>query len=148
MHEAQFCQNHIPESPICKLCGLEQEDRIHFILSCPALAQYRAPLLLKLISTLDPCMPDASSLDKSLLLQIVLDPLHDSVPGRLSTDLTSVVEIEKISRDLVYWLHCECRRLLETGNQLFIFLKPTIHFLEAVEPLFHNIFMYSTLYNS
>jgi hypothetical protein len=38
-HHAKFSRNKI--SPICKLCGEEEEDRVHFLLECKTLEENR-----------------------------------------------------------------------------------------------------------
>jgi hypothetical protein len=45
-HHAKFSRNKI--SPICKLCGEEDEDRVHFLLECKTLEENRKTQMMKL----------------------------------------------------------------------------------------------------
>jgi hypothetical protein len=45
-HHAKFSRNKM--SPICKLCGEEEEDREHFLLECKTLEENRKTQMVKL----------------------------------------------------------------------------------------------------
>jgi hypothetical protein len=50
-HHAKFSRNKI--SPICKLCGEEEEDREHFLLECKTLEENRKIQMVKLYEALE-----------------------------------------------------------------------------------------------
>ena len=50
-HHAKFSRNKI--SPICKLCGEEDEDRVHFLLECKTLEENRKTQMVKLGEALE-----------------------------------------------------------------------------------------------
>jgi hypothetical protein len=50
-HHAKFSRNKI--SPICKLCGEEEEDRVHFLLECKTLEENRKTQMVKLCEALE-----------------------------------------------------------------------------------------------
>ena len=50
-HHAKFSRNKI--SPICKLCGEEDEDRMHFLLECKTLEENRKTQMVKLGEALE-----------------------------------------------------------------------------------------------
>ena len=50
-HHAKFSRNKI--SPICKLCGEEEEDRVHFLLECKTLEENRKTQMVKLGEALE-----------------------------------------------------------------------------------------------
>ena len=43
----------IKMSPICKLCGEEEEDRVHFLLECKTLEEDRKTQMVKLGEALE-----------------------------------------------------------------------------------------------
>jgi DUF1009 family protein len=50
-HHAKFSRNKI--SPICKLCGEEDVDRVHFLLECKTLEENRKTQMVKLGEALE-----------------------------------------------------------------------------------------------
>jgi hypothetical protein len=50
-HHAKLSRNKI--SPICKLCGEEDEDRVHFLLECKTLEENRKTQMVKLGEALE-----------------------------------------------------------------------------------------------
>ena len=50
-HHAKFSRNNI--SPICKLCGEEEEDREHILLECKTLEENRKTQMVKLCEALE-----------------------------------------------------------------------------------------------
>ena len=50
-HQAKFSCNKI--SPICKLCGEEEEDREHLLLECKTLEENRKTQMAKLYEALE-----------------------------------------------------------------------------------------------
>ena len=50
-HHAKFSRNKI--SPICKLCGEEDEDRVLFLLECKTLEENRKTQMVKLGEALE-----------------------------------------------------------------------------------------------
>ena len=101
------------EKPDCKLCLEDVEDRKHFILECGVLKSVRTPFLLELKNILMDV--DESIYEhlqrKNLLLQLLLDCTHSSIPLVLqSSDVA--YRIESLSRGLCFALHRErCARL-------------------------------------
>jgi hypothetical protein len=110
-HEAMQRQNQYRTSSCCLLCSKEPETRRHFLLACSALAFTRSPFLLKL-DTLLMSAYGATPINREELLQLVIDPWHQSLP--LWTQQENLRQsVEKISRDLIYALHLNRCRLID-----------------------------------
>lgn len=89
------------------------EDQEHYILNCSKLSNIRLPFLQCLRNMVQNISISISNYieDNNLLLQLILDPTHPSIPIKLqSKDISK--QIETISRGLCYALHRErCTKL-------------------------------------
>ena len=113
VHEPQFRRNQHDVSPICKLCSLAVEDRVHFLLECPKLMQYRSHYIEQFRGILDGHNLVYLLHNQELQLQLILDSTHNKLPDIISKEqLTDV--LERISRNLIYKLHGERWKLLES----------------------------------
>ena len=106
------------KSPLCVLCPTaETEDRVHFLLSCPALAETREDFLRQL-SDLSPVVVDYMEVSSTFLL-CLLDPLSPLVPEELRTSWCTEDEIYKWSRRFVYAMHKRSTKLMESITVVF-----------------------------
>ena len=101
------------ENPLCYMCADGIEDQEHYILNCSKLSNIRLPFLQCLRNMVQNFSISISNFieDNNLLLQLILDPTHPSIPIKLqSRDISK--QIETISRGLCYALHRErCTKL-------------------------------------
>ena len=72
LYHHKFSHNKI--SPICKLCGEEEEDREHFLLECKTLKENRKTQMVKLCEALEEARGgDTWAIEQNgLLMQIIL----------------------------------------------------------------------------
>jgi hypothetical protein len=107
-HEALFTKrNKYPESPICKLCKEEPEDRAHFILCCPELSHARKELA-KMQRTLQGHNLASIWENKETLITCILDSSHQSL--NFPEQLQNILESQ--ARNLLFSLHAQrCRAL-------------------------------------
>jgi hypothetical protein len=72
-HHVKFSRNKI--SPICKLCGEEDEDRVHFLLECKTLEENRKTQMVKLGEALEEARGGGTrTIERNgLLMQFILD---------------------------------------------------------------------------
>ncbi len=104
-HEAQFRRNQHDTEPTCRLCRTGPEDRVHFLLHCPALEEYRLEYRQRLSNILDTHGFGQVVLSDAACVQVLLDPLHVDVPEEIRGNKVCICEIEDVSRDWVYKLH-------------------------------------------
>jgi hypothetical protein len=113
VHESMFTRrNGKRESPICKLCDTGPEDRMHFLLKCPALEKSRTELAT-LRETLHSHNHQEILTNETKLLHCLIDCSHKDL--NLSQQLQDTVET--IARDLLYQLHVHRCRILGVPNK-------------------------------
>ena len=100
------------EKPECVLCKDGDEDRNHFILKCRTLDNVRTVFMTKLKDILLKLDMYDYILGNCLLLQLILDLTHPSIPMKLQGDDVRC-KIESISRGLCIALHRERCFLLD-----------------------------------
>jgi hypothetical protein len=112
-HEARYSRNNqYPINPLCMLCNTEPETVVHCLLNCPALHEVRTVFLSALVPTLQ--LHGVSSLEPtaSQLVQLVLDPLHDSLPQCITANKGLCMDLEHLSRNFIYSVHVLRGKLL------------------------------------
>ena len=106
-NRARFSQYKVNEC--CPLCGIEAEDRVHFLTVCSRLVESRQGFICELVSILSIRNSDASvrSLikDPQCLTQIILDCSVIADARLLEIDEDMLVKIEKWSRNMCFVLH-------------------------------------------
>jgi hypothetical protein len=119
-HEAVFSKHR---SPTCQLCKEQSEDRSHFLLNCMALAQYRKPHMALIHELLLECDSTCILHDDTLCLQLLLDASHSCLPIPIQ-EQEILVQLEKLSRDMIFHLHL-CRwKILNTQYQKMTQMQP------------------------
>ena len=102
-------------SPYCLLCPAVGktviEDRVHFLLSCPALAETREDFLRQLVD-LSPTVVKYLDVSASFLL-VILDPLSPMVPEEIRTSWFKDDDIYKWSRKFCYAMHKRRTKLID-----------------------------------
>ena len=96
--------NQYQVDPTCSLCGSEAEDRRHFILRCPTLADIRA----KHFGNITSFSPDFSTLDDETKLKVLLDSNFAKTYG-MSCDYA---DLEASSRKFIFSICCMRLRIL------------------------------------
>ena len=105
---AKFRQHNV--TPTCPLCGLEDEDKVHFLLVCDQLAPQRQSHLPQLLAEASSVLPEVDvSRNRDVVLQLIVDC---SALIDFSSFKETVYAVESISRRLVYALHCRRMELL------------------------------------
>ncbi len=105
---AKFRQHNV--TPTCPLCGLEDEDKVHFLLVCDQLAPQRQSHLPQLLAEASLVLPEVDvSRNRDVVLQLIVDC---SALIDFSSFKETVYAVESISRRLVYALHCRRMELL------------------------------------
>ena len=99
-------------SPSCAICQAENDDRVHFILSCSAFSPIRDDFLCQLVS-LSPTVSEYMSISQEFLL-CILDPFSPRVPCDLRESWTSKDAIYKWSRNFCYSMHKRRTQILES----------------------------------
>ena len=90
--------------PKCLLCAKEEENIEYFILNCKSLSKVRNTILQEIIlTTFNKLGIEFDELSASEKLQHILDITHNYKTKKLSP--ASVVEIERLTRRLLYQLH-------------------------------------------
>ena len=106
----QFCVN-----PQCPLCKQEPENRVHFLVICQTLKDIRSPYIKK-IRDLFGCSRNIDHVlrNPELCTQLLLDSSHPSVALHLDITERQTEILELRSRELIYELHLNRARLLNT----------------------------------
>ena len=106
----QFCVN-----PQCPLCKQEPENRVHFLVICQTLKDIRFPYIKK-IRDLFGCSRNIDHVlrNPELCTQLLLDSSHPSVALHLDITERQTEILELRSRELIYELHLNRARLLNT----------------------------------
>ena len=106
------------KSPSCALCqGNEEiEDRVHFMLSCSALADIRNDFLTKLKSI--SAVVEQHMEVSTQFLVCLLDPFSPLVPEDLRDSWESEDAIYQLTRHFCFAMHNKRTKLMEaiTGN--------------------------------
>ena len=87
----------------CLLCAKEEENIKHFILNCKTLSKVTNTILQELITTFNALGIEFDELSVNEKLQHILDVTPVVKTKKLSP--ASVVEIERLTRRLLYQLH-------------------------------------------
>ena len=90
------------------------EDRVHFLLSCPALAETRDNFMSQL-GDLSPVVVKYRDETTTFLLSL-LDPLSPMLPQELRSSWSSDTDIYKWSRKFCYAMHKKRTKLIESVN--------------------------------
>ena len=109
------------KSPVCVLCSHNNEvgpsdDRVHFLLSCPALSEIRESFLCQFVS-LSPMLTKYIEVSKNFLL-CLLDPLSPRVPQDLRESWISESEVYKVSRNFCYSMHRRRTKMIEIKENI------------------------------
>ena len=104
-------------SPNCVLCpGVSEtaqiEDRVHFLLSCPALSETREDFLCQLVN-LSPVIVNYIGVSSEFLL-CLLDPLSPLVPEEIRTSWHAEDDIYRWSRKFCSAMHKKRTSLIES----------------------------------
>ena len=89
--------------PKCLLCAKEEENIEHFILNCKSLSKVRNTILQEIMTAFTKLGIEFDELSASEKLQHILDITPVVKTKKLSP--ASVVEIERLTRRLLYQLH-------------------------------------------
>ena len=108
------------KSPNCILCSdvsdtPQIEDRVHFLLSCPALSETRENFLCQLVN-LSPVVTNYIEVSSQFLL-CLLDPLSPMVPEELRNSWYDEEEIYKWSRKFCFSMHKRRTALMESTSE-------------------------------
>ena len=90
--------------PKCLLCAKEEANIKHFILNCKSLSKVRNTILQELITTFNALGIEFDELSANEKLQHILDVTLVAVKTKKLSP-ASVVEIERLTRRLLYQLH-------------------------------------------
>ena len=100
------------KSPTCILCpSEEEEDRVHFMLSCSSLSDIRDDFLTKLNAL--SAIVDQYLEATSRFLLCLLDPFSPRVPQDLRDSWESEDAMYQLSRNFCYAMHNKRTRLLK-----------------------------------
>ena len=106
-HRNKFNQQAV--SPTCLLCKQHPEDREHFLLHCSTLKTVREKHLktLKhlLATAVNPTAANHVFDSSEVLMKCLMDCNHDDVLTILGNISDIVIDIEEISRNLIFELH-------------------------------------------
>ena len=104
------------KSDICTLCNMKQaEDRVHFILVCPALQTVRDIYLCRLQEV----VPELKYLyvtKHEIVVQTLLDSSHPAVADYIVFEPHANRKVQSISRDFLYALHHERSRKINSAR--------------------------------
>jgi hypothetical protein len=105
-NRAKCNQNEV--DPTCKTCGLEAEDRKHFLLRCQALNEVREKYISKLFASLSTTLRtetvETIKNSEEILLQLLIDCTKQNLAKLLGSNL-DLSKIETLSRNMCYALH-------------------------------------------
>ena len=87
------------------------EDRVHFMLSCPALADIREDFLCQLVN-LSPVVTKYMTVSPEFLL-CILDPFSPRVPGDLRESWLAEEDVYRVCRNFCFSMHKKRTKLLE-----------------------------------
>jgi hypothetical protein len=112
--EAKFKRNQHPESPACKMCTEEPEDRQHFLLRCKELQPIRDSYMSRVKDIMRELECEWVLDSPQLLTQLLLDATHTDLPSTIYNNPLHCTHIENISRDMIYHMYTN---RLNTLNQ-------------------------------
>ena len=112
-HHAKFSRNKI--SPICKLCGEEEEDREHFLLECKTLEENRKTQMVKLCEALEEAKEGGTRVieQHELLMQIILDCTSCKINQLIPYTNQDLVQIERATQHYCFVLHQKRTEILK-----------------------------------
>ena len=112
-NRAKYSSNKI--SPLCILCGRDEEDLDHFILRCPELGYIRSKYLDKIRGYIDEFNKGQYERieNDGNLLQLVMDCTSKTLTLRDKNKLYN--RIETMSRNMCYELHIERSRIASSS---------------------------------
>ena len=113
-HHAKFSRNKI--SPICKLCGEEEEDRVHFLLECKTLEENRKTQMVKLGEALEEAWGGwyTRTIEQNgLLMQIILDCASYKINQLIPYSNQDLVQIERATQHYCFVLHQKRTEILK-----------------------------------
>ena len=114
-HHAKFSRNNI--SPICKLCGEEEEDREHFLLECKTLEENRKTQMVKLCEALEEIRREGGTQQaigqNGLLMQIFLDCTSCKINQLIPYTNQDLVQIERATQLYCFVLHQKRTEILK-----------------------------------
>ena len=99
--------NSTPTSPVCQLCHKDDEDIEHFMLKCTELHSCRIPSLesLERLCNSNKANSYENILKEGLLLQLVMDCTHPDIGRIVTLKQRHLIDIERLSHQLVQKLH-------------------------------------------
>ena len=104
------------KSDICTLCNMKQaEDRVHFILVCPALQTVRDKYLCRLQEVV-PELKYLCVTKHEIVVQTLLDSSHPAVADYIVFKPHANRKVQSISRDFLYALHHERSRKINSAR--------------------------------
>ena len=114
-HQAKFSRNKI--SPICKLCGEEEEDR-DFLLECKTLEENRKTQMVKLYQALEEAKRGEGCCTRALernglLMQIILDCTSCKINQLIPYTNQDLVQIERATQHYCFVLHQKRTEILK-----------------------------------
>ncbi|WAR28896.1 LOW QUALITY PROTEIN: LORF2-like protein, partial [Mya arenaria] len=96
-------------NPTCTLCNLGPEDREHFLTQCLSLQHARQKHIIRLAHTLtnelNIKVSDTITNNPTLLTQCILDCSAPTIRDIIGNNSETLLQVERISRQLVYDLH-------------------------------------------
>jgi hypothetical protein len=107
-HHAKFSRNN-KLSPICKLCGEEEEDRVHFLLECKTLEENRKTQMVKLGEALEEARRRRGGGTRTigqngLLMQIILDCTSYKINQLIPYSNQDLVQFERATQHYCFVL--------------------------------------------
>lgn len=106
----------------CQLCNGPAETRQHFVIDCPSLDIHRKPHLDRIHVALAEYREN-TKMSKDELLQLILDPTHNSVPTRIRDNIKLQHQLHQYSRDLIFKIHLERTSILNDLGLLKMWKK-------------------------
>ena len=102
-------------SPICKLCGEEEEDREHLLLECKTLEENRKTQMVKLCEALEEAREGGTrTLEQNgLLMQIILDCTSCKINQLIPYTSQDLVQIERATQHYCFVLHQKRTEILK-----------------------------------
>ena len=118
-HHAKFSRNKI--SPICKLCGEEENNRVYFLLECKTLEKNRKTQMVKLGEALEEARGGGGGggggtrtiEQNGLLMQIILDCTSYKINQLISYSNQDLAQIERATQHYCFVLHQKRTEILK-----------------------------------
>ena len=113
-HHAKFSRNKI--SPICKLCGEEEEDRENFLLEYKTIEKTRKTQMVKLCEAPEEAKGGGGTRtieQNGLLMQIILDCTSCKINQLITYTNQDLVQIERATQHYCFVLHQKRTEILK-----------------------------------